>query len=95
VQVRERWWYRPTMEHQLWRDDFDTAFARFDADDNGSIDRREFEQLLDALGSDMSARDREIGFALIDADGDGSITRDELLGWWEIVREEGRADQDG
>jgi Ca2+-binding EF-hand superfamily protein len=77
------------MADKPWRDDVDAAFTRFDADDDGTINREEFERLLDALGSAMSARDREIGFALVDADGDGAITRDELMSWWEIVREEG------
>jgi Ca2+-binding EF-hand superfamily protein len=78
------------MAEKDWRDDFDEAFARFDQDGSGEIERGEFEKLLDALGSGMSPRDREIGFALIDADQDGSITRGELLAWWEIVRDEGR-----
>jgi Ca2+-binding EF-hand superfamily protein len=73
-----------------WRDDLERAFARADADGSGGIDKAEFGKLLDALGSDMSERDRELGFALIDEDEDGSITCDELAGWWEIVREEGR-----
>jgi Ca2+-binding EF-hand superfamily protein len=79
------------MPEESWRDDFEEAFTRFDGDENGRLDREEFERLLDALGSTLSPRDREMGFLLVDADGDGSITREELLGWWEIVREEGRS----
>lgn len=79
------------MADQPWRTDLKTAFARFDADRSGKIDRREFDQLLNELGSSMPEREREIGFALIDTDEDGAITCDELAAWWEIVREEGQS----
>ena len=84
-------WYALDMSSGSWRDDFEAAFARFDSDKNGRLDRDEFEKLLDALGSTLSPRDRELGFLLVDADGDRVITREELLAWWEIVRDEGRS----
>lgn len=65
------------------------VFQRFDENGSGTIDRSEFDQLLDALGSTMSERDREIGFALIDEDSDGSIAFDELARWWDVVSQEG------
>ncbi len=77
------------MASDTWRHDLTQAFARFDADGSGTIEKGEFNQLLTELGSDMSEQDREIGFALIDKDEDGKITCDELAAWWEIVREEG------
>jgi len=80
------------MTTETWRTDLVEAFARFDSDDNGQIDRKEFESLLDALGSTLSARDREIGFSMIDEDEDGSITLAELSHWWEIVRSEGASE---
>lgn len=74
-----------------WRNDLVEAFERFDTDNNGNIDIGEFNSLLDALGSTMSERDRQLGFAMIDEDTDGSISLEELASWWEIVRQEGRA----
>jgi len=79
------------MAAESWREDLSKAFARFDADGSGRIDKAEFNQLLDGLGSDMSVKDREIGFTLIDSDDDGSISCEELAAWWEIVREEGQS----
>lgn len=76
------------MGTETWRDELEQAFARFDSDSNGEIDRKEFGELLDAMGSKMTEPDRDIGFALIDKDEDGFIDKDELAGWWEIVREE-------
>lgn len=74
-----------------WRQDLSKAFARFDGDGNGRIDRGEFNELLDALGSSMSEKDRELGFGMIDSDEDGSITLAELSEWWDVVREEGQS----
>ena len=62
------------MAGQDWRADLNKAFARFDADGSGRIDRGEFDQLLDALGSPMSAQDRELGFGMIDSDEDAAVT---------------------
>lgn len=76
------------MSDETWRDELEQAFARFDSDGNGKIDRKEFNELLDAMGSSMSLKDRAIGFTLIDKDGDGMIDHEELAAWWTIVREE-------
>jgi Ca2+-binding EF-hand superfamily protein len=73
-----------------WRHDLVEAFERFDTDDNNRIDRGEFDKLLDALGSSLSPRDRDLGFGMVDADGDGAITLEELADWWEVVRKEGQ-----
>lgn len=77
------------MATESWRNDLVEAFSRFDSDKNNRIDRSEFDSLLEALGSKMSERDRDLGFAMVDEDGDGSITLDELATWWEVVRLEG------
>jgi len=77
------------MPTDSWRNDLVEAFSRFDSDDNGLIDQAEFNSLLDALGSTLNAKDREVGFALIDSDDDKTITLAELSQWWEIVRAEG------
>ena len=79
------------MTNDTWRDELRQTFARFDEDASGNIDEKEFNSLLDALGSDMSPDDRKIGFALVDEDQDGSVTYDELAAWWSIVREEAKA----
>jgi Ca2+-binding EF-hand superfamily protein len=78
------------MSDEKWRNDLVKTFAKFDADDNGRIDRAEFDSLLDALGSKMSKDDRDTGFKIVDVDGDGHITCDELATWWDVVREEGQ-----
>lgn len=79
------------MASDTLRTDLVEAFTRFDSDGNGAIDKQEFNALLDALGSSMSAKDRELGFGMIDKDDDGAIALDELAAWWEIVREEGQS----
>lgn len=58
------------------------TFEYFDRDHNGTIDRDEFTQLLDALGAEMSAEEASIGFEIIDADGNGVIEFREFLDWW-------------
>jgi len=78
------------MAHEAWREDLGKAFARFDSDNNGRIDRGEFDQLLDALGSQMSEGDRDLGFRMIDKNEDNTIAFAELAAWWDVVREEGR-----
>ena len=65
-------------DHSELRETFD----HFDDDNNGSIDRKEFTHLLDALGANMSAEEAIIGFDIIDANGNGVIEYAEFLAWW-------------
>jgi Ca2+-binding EF-hand superfamily protein len=59
------------------------AFEHFDADDNGSIDREEFGDLMDSLGADASSAELDIGFSEIDTDSSGEIEQDEFVEWWQ------------
>lgn len=53
-------------------------FKRFDADDNGVIDRQEFELLCRELGMQNKV---EQGWRKLDADGSGGIEFVEFLNW--------------
>ncbi len=65
-------------DHSELRETFD----HFDGDDNGSIDKGEFTNLLDALSADMSAEEVTIGFDIIDTNGNGRIEFHEFYNWW-------------
>ncbi len=65
-------------DHSELRENFD----HFDGDNNGSIDKDEFTNLLDALGADMSAEEVTIGFEIIDTNGNGRIEYGEFFNWW-------------
>ncbi len=65
-------------DHSELRQNFD----HFDGDNNGSIDKAEFTNLLDALGADMSAEEVAIGFEIIDTNGNGRIEYGEFFNWW-------------
>ena len=58
------------------------VFDQFDADSDGRIDEDEFVELLNHLGSELSAREAVIGFALIDTDNSGAIDFGEFAAWW-------------
>ena len=58
------------------------TFDYFDGDDNGSIDRKEFAKVMDALGADMSEDELDFGFEVIDGDASGEIDFDEFSEWW-------------
>jgi Ca2+-binding EF-hand superfamily protein len=57
-------------------------FDHFDRDNNNHIDRKEFGELLDALGADMSADDKNVGFDIIDTNRNGKIEYREFRNWW-------------
>jgi Ca2+-binding EF-hand superfamily protein len=65
------------MEAELIR-----LFNRFDVNRNGSIDGREFSQILDSLGYQQGAEIRSLEFAAIDEDEDGRIGFHEFSDWW-------------
>jgi Ca2+-binding EF-hand superfamily protein len=58
------------------------TFDHFDRDDNGKIDRREFGELLDALGADMTEEDKDVGFDIIDTNHNQQIEFREFNSWW-------------
>lgn len=59
------------------------VFDRFDKDENGSIDREEFGEFLEAIGKSMSKEQLAKGFEEIDVDGSGVIEFKEFVAWWE------------
>ncbi len=59
------------------------TFEHFDDDDNGTIDREEFAQVMEALGAGMSEAELEVGFEAIDTDRSGEIDFEEFAEWWD------------
>jgi Ca2+-binding EF-hand superfamily protein len=63
--------------------EIENAFKMFDADGNGSIDRREMKVAMKALGMSTKADDIARIMDEVDVDGSGTIDKDEFI---EIVR---------
>jgi len=61
------------------------AFRRHDTNKNGTLDKREFTQLMIALkrgqGKAWDARQTEQVFRVVDKDGSGEVESDELIAW--------------
>lgn len=57
-------------------------FEHFDRDENGTIDRKEFRRLVEALGGGLSESELEIGLGVVDVNHDGRIQLDEFVRWW-------------
>jgi Ca2+-binding EF-hand superfamily protein len=57
-------------------------FSRFDTDENGLIDRAEFEALISALGAGLSHSESDRAFGDIDENDNGRIEFDEFARWW-------------
>lgn len=58
------------------------TFDHFDRDNNNQIDRKEFAELLEALGAGMSEDEVNVGFDVIDTNHNGSIEYREFRNWW-------------
>lgn len=58
------------------------AFALFDADSSGTIDKDELRALAAELGADLSATEACAVMREIDTDGSGEIDVDEFTAWW-------------
>lgn len=58
------------------------SFDHFDRDENGKIDRFEFQELCKAIGGGVSDEEVDIGFQAIDSNGDGLIDFNEFVRWW-------------
>lgn len=58
-------------------------FKVIDSDANGSIDSREFRQMLELLGVRRTEAVVAAAFAEIDSDGNGRIDLIEFRHWWE------------
>ena len=66
------------MDEEELRENFD----HFDRDNNNSIDRGEFAELLQALGAERSEAELQIGFDFIDQNNNGQIEYTEFRDWW-------------
>lgn len=62
--------------------ELESLFDMNDSDSNGSIDFKEFCQLLGDLDPDISREEMEVGFSVIDANGSGEIDFEEFADWW-------------
>lgn len=58
------------------------AFMRWDINENGRIDRFEFQGLIEELAPDRAANASD-AYDEMDHDDDKRITFDELLRWWQ------------
>ena len=59
---------RSESEHKL-----KTAFAKFDRNGDGKIQKAEFEQLMKSLGEPLLAKEIDSLFSLLDSDEHGNI----------------------
>jgi calmodulin len=62
------------------------VFTRFDKDENGLIDEREFLEILLALGESPSKAVLSLEFAAIDTNSDGMVEFREFKAWWHDYR---------
>lgn len=68
---------------ELNEDELARAFLRVDRDNNGRIDRFEFEELVVVLQKQrLEEGTRSDVFDRIDTNDDGLITLDEFRAWW-------------
>lgn len=70
------------VEHSPEYDELKESFRHFDKDHNGFIDRREFAELMRAMGGGMSAEELEVGWRSIDGNHNGKIEFKEFYAWW-------------
>lgn len=59
-----------------------SLFTRFDLDKDGLLNEKEVQQLLLALGEDVSPEVLSLQFMAIDIDGDGAVQFQEFADWW-------------
>lgn len=57
-------------------------FKRFDTNEDGLIDEKEFGEILESLGWDSPPELRSLEFAAIDGDDDGLLEFQEFAAWW-------------
>uniref|UniRef100_A0A7S1GD85 EF-hand domain-containing protein n=1 Tax=Bicosoecida sp. CB-2014 TaxID=1486930 RepID=A0A7S1GD85_9STRA len=71
-------------------DDFDLlkqavtdSFNKYDADNSGAIDAKEFKNLMEDIGEELEDAELEAALKKMDKDGSGKIELDEFIKWWE------------
>ena len=58
------------------------TFRKFDRDHSGYLDAEEFQNLLSALGADISPTELLDALGELDEDGNGKIASSEFVSWW-------------
>jgi Ca2+-binding EF-hand superfamily protein len=57
-------------------------FQRYDRNRTGSIERREFARLLEALGQNITDEELEIAIDMVDTERTGKISWQAFKAWW-------------
>lgn len=57
-------------------------FEKFDTDNSGQIDSKEFHQLCFAMGYALTEEEGKFAFRSLDADNSGELDKDEFAAWW-------------
>ena len=57
-------------------------FRTYDRDNSGSIDRREFARLLEALGMGITEEELAVAIDVVDQNHSGKISWPEFRAWW-------------
>jgi Ca2+-binding EF-hand superfamily protein len=63
-------------------DEVREIFNHFDRDGNGTIDRREWGSLLEALDSGFTEEEAAAGLDAVDVNRNGKIELREFIKWW-------------
>ena len=71
----------PELEDSPLSEAFE-IFKKYDRDGSGSIDRREFARLLEALDEPVDEEELEIALGVVDSNGSGRISWNEFKAWW-------------
>jgi len=66
----------------LLNNDVKPAFAEFDKDNSGAIDKAELQELSKKLGNELKEADVETALKDLDLNGDGVIDIDEFARWY-------------
>jgi Ca2+-binding EF-hand superfamily protein len=62
---------------------FERIYKKYDANNDGKINRQEFQKICYELGHFLSEDELTIAFALVDSDGSGQIEKSEFKTFWQ------------
>ncbi len=63
-------------------EEIQAVFEKYDTNGNGTIDWKEFQDLLHELDKDLSLLDKAETFDKVDTNHTGMINFDEFMAWW-------------